>query len=387
MRHIGAFTIGRFRGILDLQLHGLGQINLLVGENNAGKTSVLEAFSLYSNPLDERRWRQVANSREVLTNAASSVTALRLIDRLTWLFFQRESDTYISPDVPALLLTAPDFLSLKEMSASYKKYLALEQARYAVPGREGDIQVEHMQIEVSVTQRSRSMPDQPALFDMDEHQQKILDFSENSRPSLAMGDQFLIATQLLSPFTHRVSSLQPHLWSRVVTAGLKDSTLQLLHSYDSKIQDIDLVLIQSADTHRSGERRNSIVLSVKHQHLGRAPLSTFGDGLRRIFTLAAAIPQCRDGLLLIDELETSIHTKALRGTFTWLVNACRENNVQLFATTHSLEAIDAVIDACKDDATDLVAYRLEQKEKQTKATRFDKSMLTRLREELGLEVR
>lgn len=79
---LDALTIGRFRGIQGLQLANLGQINLLVGENNSGKTSVLEAFSLYANPLDERRWRQVASSREVLTGSAS-FSESRLANRLT----------------------------------------------------------------------------------------------------------------------------------------------------------------------------------------------------------------------------------------------------------------------------------------------------------------
>src|SRR5438045_9351098 len=97
MNHIDGFSIHQFRGIQDLKLEGLGQINLLVGDNNSGKTSVLEALSLYSNPLEERRWRQVANSREVLTSVNSSMSALSLVDRLTWLFFQQEGDKNISP--------------------------------------------------------------------------------------------------------------------------------------------------------------------------------------------------------------------------------------------------------------------------------------------------
>jgi AAA15 family ATPase/GTPase len=55
-----------------------------------------------------------------------------------------------------------------------------------------------------------------------------------------------------------------------------------------------------------------------------------------------------------------MHTRSLRRTFAWLIKVCRENNVQLFATTQSLETIDAMIDVCKDEAMDLVAYRLEQ---------------------------
>lgn len=90
--------------------------------------------------------------------------------------------------------------------------------------------------------------------------------------------------------------------------------------------------------------------------------------------------------MLIDELETSIHTKALEKTFAWLVNACISNDVQLLATTHSLEALDAILEVSREQ-TDFVIYRLQQDKEQTKAIRFDKEMTLRLREELGMELR
>ena len=61
-------------------------------------------------------------------------------------------------------------------------------------------------------------------------------------------------------------------------------------------------------------------------------------------------------------------------------------NVQIFATTHSLEAVDALL-AVNESALDLVLYRLEPKETQTKVVRHDWNRLKRLREELGQEVR
>ena len=121
--------------------------------------------------------------------------------------------------------------------------------------------------------------------------------------------------------------------------------------------------------------------------MGRAPLSAFGDGLRRVFTLASAIPGAKDGLLLIDELEIAVHTRMLEKTFNWLVEFCCQYNVQLFATTHSLEAVDAIIDACKDKEIDLVGYHLQRRDEQVDVKRFDRGLMTRLREDLGLDIR
>ncbi len=94
----------------------------------------------------------------------------------------------------------------------------------------------------------------------------------------------------------------------------------------------------------------------------------------------------KGGILLIDELESTIHTEALQNSFKWLVKWCIEMNVQLFATTHSLEAVDALLGVTESDS-DLVLYRLEPKESQTRVVRHDGHRLRRLREEQGQEVR
>src|ERR1017187_3457775 len=49
-------TIGKFRGLRDLPLDDLGRVNLLVGPNNSGKTSILEAIWIFCRPLDPRVW-------------------------------------------------------------------------------------------------------------------------------------------------------------------------------------------------------------------------------------------------------------------------------------------------------------------------------------------
>ena len=58
-----SISVERYRGISGLTLENLGQVNLIVGLNNAGKTSLLEAIYLLAHQNDERalldaiRWR------------------------------------------------------------------------------------------------------------------------------------------------------------------------------------------------------------------------------------------------------------------------------------------------------------------------------------------
>ena len=51
-RIFDSLLISKFRGIQNLELSDLGQVNILVGPNNSGKTSVVEAVSLLCKPFD-----------------------------------------------------------------------------------------------------------------------------------------------------------------------------------------------------------------------------------------------------------------------------------------------------------------------------------------------
>ena len=53
-------TIHSLRGLRDLELKGFGRVNLLVGPNDAGKTTVLEALTLCSEPQNPLAWGVIA---------------------------------------------------------------------------------------------------------------------------------------------------------------------------------------------------------------------------------------------------------------------------------------------------------------------------------------
>ncbi|WP_309893954.1 AAA family ATPase [Archangium sp.] len=129
------------------------------------------------------------------------------------------------------------------------------------------------------------------------------------------------------------------------------------------------------------------VLYVTHATHGPVPLSVYGDGIRRTLLLAESVVKAKGGLLLIDEIETGIHVSALGGVYAWLVRACRELDVQLFVTTHSLEAIDALLAADTTPEEDIVAFKLGRQGGQSVVKRYGEDQLRWMRFERGLEVR
>jgi AAA15 family ATPase/GTPase len=154
----------------------------------------------------------------------------------------------------------------------------------------------------------------------------------------------------------------------------KSIALDLIRSFDNNILDIQIL---STPTARA-------TLYIEHKELGFAPLYVFGDGFKRTLVIALTLLTTASGVLLIDEIETSIHVSALSRVFSWLIETCRQREIQLFVTTHSLEAIDAMLQP--EIATDnVVAFRLNPKGQAPQ--RFSGSLLHRLRSERGLDVR
>jgi AAA15 family ATPase/GTPase len=61
--HIKELNIGSYRGIKDLILEDLSDVNIILGDNNCGKTSVLELITSLNSPMDFDTWNGFVNYR------------------------------------------------------------------------------------------------------------------------------------------------------------------------------------------------------------------------------------------------------------------------------------------------------------------------------------
>lgn len=382
MRNLETVTIHQFRGLRDLELKDLGRINLLVGLNNSGKTSVLEALSVYCHPLDIKVWLSTANQRE----QDIGVYRIRLLDAIKWLF-THNSASIVEPDKPIILISSTGLFSVKKLIASYEE---MEQISLSEESNIRNISNEE-EIENEDTPRvKKGIKLKIEVFADDGYQLSL--FGE---PPACITDFLLwederfyrlpgkrepsLRTSVVTPSSHRSEVGQFRLLSEATFQNFKADVIQLLKQIDNNISDIEILLPPESISSRFN-------IYIQHKKLGLAPVSTFGDGIRRLLHIALKLASVKGGILLIDELESTIHTEALQSSFQWLVKWCTEMDVQLFATTHSLEAVDALLEVTESDS-DLVLYRLEPKEGKTKVVRHDGHRLRRLREELGQEVR
>lgn len=87
----------------------------------------------------------------------------------------------------------------------------------------------------------------------------------------------------------------------------------------------------------------------------RIPVNMMGDGARKIVSLLTAVYDCKDGILLIDEISNGFHYSVMRSLWKVLINASIKNNTQLFVTTHDVDSIKGLRDAALENHKDIVA--------------------------------
>ncbi|HET6384015.1 MAG TPA: AAA family ATPase [Armatimonadota bacterium] len=374
------FNIDRFRGLQNVRLTGLGRINLLVGPNDSGKTSILEALSVFANPLDDYNLVSLAVDRD-----RGVVPFFQpLPESLKWLFPQCAAIDGTEHYSGEIRMSASGSYRVSEMSAVYRELVGVFASALngdtESPDRETDRRVKGFDedpvrrgAEIDLKVKYHPGPDLPTVSDAHSFTFRVWEpesFETARKPSA-----FSLRSELLAPFSHRSHSLSSR-FSYALEHGIQRSVIDLMRQIDPQIRDIEIL---------SG-RFDRAVLHVKHELSGLVPISMFGEGVRRALSIALTVPGVEGGILLIDEIDAAIHTSALVNLFQFIVNACRQYNVQLFATTHSLEAVDALMESAAG-SDEFVFFRLPTMGESATLVRLDREKVRILREDLGQEVR
>ncbi len=79
-----------------------------------------------------------------------------------------------------------------------------------------------------------------------------------------------------------------------------------------------------------------------------------------MFGISLALANCRDGILLIDEVENGIHHSVQPELWRMIFRAAEDSNVQVVAATHSWDCIASFAVAAVESPSDGTLYRLER---------------------------
>ena len=117
------------------------------------------------------------------------------------------------------------------------------------------------------------------------------------------------------------------------------------------------------------------------------PLKSLGDGAVRLFGIALALADSRDGFLLIDEVENGIHHSVHHDFWRMVLRAAQDNNVQVIATTHGWDCVRGFAQAATEmEDVEGVLVRLEREDGRTRVVEYPEEKLMAAARH-GIEVR
>lgn len=370
MTHITTFCIQQYRGIKNASFENLSDVNVFVGENNIGKTSILEAIKLASNPLSKIEYVQVARMRERhLGSPLYNRTSLSQL--LAWLY-PLEGNTKQREKILLNYKSNKDLYSIESFMTE-QEYEVLNQE----PSGNVELELDDFTI-YDGRQTISEVNIHSKVMRNNKNEEKILKFEPNQvTPFITERQEEIFRTTFISAIDHRVLALSPNDINELIKSGERQKLIDALQLFDSKITGIELLIENIMD------KNQRPTPYIEHKDLGLVPISMFGDGLRKALVIASRMIRSRDSVLLIDEIETGIHTKINPKFFEWLMDMCKLFNVQIFATTHSLEALDGMLLANQAHLDRLAVYRLEEYDEKLVVRHFSGEKLNKLSNVLG----
>ncbi len=272
MKTLTQLRIDNFRGIRDLNIEHLTSINVIVGDNNCGKTSVIEAIQFLRSG-----------------SPANIYNIARLRDRTLTFFSNSLYDSFI-----CMFPKEDNKLQIK-LSGEYDS----QSVSYVLSGTESKELIDLNELD-RIARREFAEANGETETDVFDGssvymigEQTLTESIRLNRLTRVTGTSIRLKPQIkisyVSPFEH----LNGNIVNRIIkNDAYKLICLNALQLFDPEIEDI---MIFKSDV------SNRPVEYLKHKRLGNMPLSTYGDGIKKVLVLANAIIGATDGILLIDE--------------------------------------------------------------------------------------
>jgi len=360
---IESLEIKGFRGFSELTVPAFGKVNLITGKNNAGKSSLLEAIRILAARGSIRTIYEILDFREEINGNVERESDVLETDLNPFRsLFSGFSGFDIKPayftvvasggmKFPSLLVNATWAIPLEGEKRSFSRYQIVPSNELGGPN---SVPV----LEVSSGEQERVYP-----------LEMITRLRSFSYAMLSARDsQEQTCCVFLDPFSSRATGDLARLWDAISLTDLEGEVVKALQLVSPDIKDVAMV--------GSGGVRRSRIAKVRSQQFDTpVPLRTFGDGTNRLLGIILSLCNAKDGILLIDEFENGLHYSVQPLVWKTIFRLAGDLNVQVFATTHSMDCVRAFQKAATDSPHDGALIRLVRKDGCSISAMFDEQEL------------
>ena len=353
-------TVDGYRSFGHYEVEGLTAVNLFVGANNSGKTSLLEAVQFLASKGSVNALLRSPESRgEVNPISDPGEPTRSWATNVAHLFHGR--DTYPESEPKIRIAGKPGH---QPLTVAVRLLTSDESnGRGSLPGESEDDDLP-LGLEIlgsylrpnpviaigrngSVLSRRRLSSENPRILD---------------KPT---------PTRFLAPRSLSATAMR-NMWDRVQIEGRDDEVVDAVRIVAPEVESI-VFLVGDRSRSLNGPTPPSAagILARLHDQNRRVSLGSLGDGLRRMLALSLSLIGAADGFLLADELDSGLHCTVMPDLWRFIVEASRRSSVQVFATTHSLDCLHGLASLSRESpelASEVSVFKLDRR--LAKAIRF-----------------
>lgn len=322
------FEIKNFRCFESLKVTGLSRVNLLVGRNAVGKTALLESLFITSGATPELAFRVKGFRGLPRFEISTEQTAYRIL----WkdLFFGFDEARHIR------IVLGKGATELRSLDISYTSPQGI-----LFPHAKSSLSTDTVPI-VPIAFRWQTSSGQEGLAEP----QFV---KEGFRVAPAPGIPLLPAVFFSS--ANPPSPEEAAGWlSQLSIQGADREIVEAVRGVFRDVEDLSIQVIGGAP---------AIYATVRHLK-EKISINLISSGLPKLVAITLAIIQKKGGLLYVDEIENGFHHEALVSVWKLISGLAEKYDVQVFASTHSAECLEAATRSIAEPRSSLVLLKLER---------------------------
>ena len=357
-----------FRGFRDLVIDGLGRVNLITGRNNVGKSSLLEGMRILAYGAVPEVVSEILRRREEDVDLVSEERGGEFdsLFQALALFhgFPQLSD--FSEQVTIATYGEDRKMELTMRIGWFANEVFDNGHRRLVEQPPIDVFGEPFGFPALVTR----LNDRQRIF-----RQEQFTRAQRFGPSEIdhdFIDEILRPCVYDGPHTGERTDALEDMWDNIALSEYQNYVLESLKIIDPQITAVAMI---GSDGVRSRHPKPRIAMVRSENIPRRVPLRSFGDGINRLFSIILSLVNARGGLLLIDEFENGLHWTTHLDAWRTLFRHAEELDIQVFATTHSWDVIEAFQKVSAESAETGVLTRLVRRNEKIIPTVFSEDEL------------
>lgn len=296
--------LSNFRGFDHIEISALSKINVFVGANNVGKTSVLEAVFMLagmSNPFIPTRVNYL--------RALSAVNAD--LNNARYLFHNMDFN-----NAPLLRASIGDGVRRLTFSPTMRGS--------DEPSNGTSIHSDIIRLDFKFdTNLTGDFNFQSALF-----------LGSDGSLQQTIDNRYTEGLNCLFISTDKNDGNATNNFASIVKYNKKQLVVEALHDLDPAIETIEAL-------------PDGLYLKLRNM-CELLPISMAGDGIRRMINIISSVFVENYNILLVDEIDNGMHYSAHKLLWSAIMKFVVRHDIQMFVTTHNIECLQSLANAMKE---------------------------------------